>query len=221
MSPDIAYLRPPPEQSDHNGSEDSQLHNFSSKSADKETIKPSGQFLPDKHVPGFGDDDRQPNTAGYEHRNRAGKIENGKISKQQNDEALTEHNPAPQFVSEQTMTSSLNKPDSKESDAGTPESTKRDGPVYPSHLHPYHYNYHVNSHFRSENSDVHFEVLLDAKPFIPHPKKHHGAGEKGLRAGIGPTAEEHSKSQQKHNEFSKSIGSKLKFGKKKGKNRKR
>ena len=67
MSPDIAYLRPPPEQSDHNGSEDSQLHNFSSKSADKETIKPSGQFLPDKHVPGFGDDDRQPNTAGYEH----------------------------------------------------------------------------------------------------------------------------------------------------------
>ena len=186
LSPDAVDVQDPPEQSDHNGSEDS-------------------------------NDDGQPNAAGYEDRNRAGKTETGKIRKQQNDEATKEHNSVHQFASEQNMKSSLNKPDGKESDAGTPESTTRDQPVYRAQIHPYYYHYNVISHFHSGNNDIHYEVLLDAKPFIPHPKKHHEAGEKGLRSWTGPAAEEHSKSQQKQNELSKSIGSKLKLGKKKGK----
>ena len=194
LFPDAVDLQDSPEQSDHNGSEDSKLHNFSSKSTDKETIRLNGQFLPDKHGHGFSDDDGQPNAAGYEHRNRAGKIENGKIRKQQNDEASKEHNSVHQFASEQNMKSSLNKADSMESDAGTPESTTRDQPVYHSYLHPYYYQYKVISNFHSENSDIHYEVLLDAKPSIPHPKKNYGAKKKGLRSWTGHAAEEYSNS---------------------------
>ena len=167
----VADLQDPRALSDHHGSEDSKLHNFLGESTGKDTEKPKGQFLPDKHLSGVSDDDGQPNTARYEHRNKAGKTKNGKIIKQQIDEVWTEHNPGHQFASEQTMTRSSNKPDGKESDAGKPQSNKRDGPVYPINIHPYHYNYHVNSHFRSENSDFHFEVLLDAKPWR-HSSEH-------------------------------------------------
>ena len=74
------------------------------------TMKPKWAFIPDEYVPGFSDDDNQPNAAGYKYRNRAGEQEKVKLIKEQMNEANKENNPTYQFKTEEDLVNSLAKP---------------------------------------------------------------------------------------------------------------
>ncbi len=60
---------------------------------DNGTKDPSWKFIPDEYVPGFSDNDGQPNAAGYKYRDRDGEEQKGDLIKQQLKEAVKENNP--------------------------------------------------------------------------------------------------------------------------------
>ena len=84
--------------------------------SDNGTMDASWAFIPDEYVPGFSDDDEQPNAAGYKYRNRAGEKEKGNLIKEQIDEAVNENNPTYQFKSEGDIVNELNKPSHNKTD---------------------------------------------------------------------------------------------------------
>lgn len=164
------------------------------------TMNSSWEFIPNEYVPGFSDDDGQPNAAGYKYRNRPGEKEKGNLIKEQVGEAVKENNPSYQYDSEEKLADSFGKSGNKTNPNDFGKTSR--------HLYK---TSTVKEAAKSHHSGA---VLYDVRPLKPHHFQDHGAA---------PTAagQKRGSNRRKHHENFDSTGLKQRRVKQKRNKRKK